>query len=63
MKGGHIAAVWELSTDLTDEDAVEQSRLAFEDSRGQGFDDFEVWDRSRRIYQNSLGWPVSPEPG
>lgn len=32
LRGGHIVAVKELSTDLSDEEAIEQCRLAFENS-------------------------------
>ncbi len=54
MKNGHIAEVRELSTDVSDEDAIEQCRLAFENSITQYFDDFEVWQRTRKVYQHSL---------
>ncbi len=42
MKGGHIALIKELPIDLSDEEAVEQFRLAFA-GRVEGADDFEVW--------------------
>src|SRR5271166_5336515 len=59
LRGGHIVAVKELSTDLSDEEAIEQCRLTFENSlqsfdNSQYFDDFEVWKRARKIYQHSL---------
>ena len=53
MKGGHIAAVKELSPDLFDEEAIEQCRFAFKNSPIQ-IDDFEVWQRHRKVYQHSL---------
>jgi hypothetical protein len=53
MRGGHIVSVRELSTVLSDEEAIEQCRLEFEKSR-QYFDDFEVWQRTRKVYQHSL---------
>jgi hypothetical protein len=53
MKGGHIVLVKELPTDLSDEEAVEQCRLAFE-GRREYLDDFEVWQRTRKVYRHSL---------
>ena len=53
MHGGHIASVKELSPDLSDEEAIELCRLAFED-RLEYLDDFEVWQRTRKVYQHSL---------
>jgi hypothetical protein len=53
MKGGHIVSIRELPADLSDEEAVEQGRLAFEAGR-EHLDDFEVWQRTRRIYRQSL---------
>jgi len=52
MRGGHIAAVQELPR-LSDKEAVEQCRALFEASN-DGFDDFEVWERARKVYQNSI---------
>ena len=57
LRGGHIVAVKELSTDLSDEEAIEQCRLAFENGlqySDNPFDDFEVWKRVRKVYQHSL---------
>ena len=53
MKGGHIALVKELPADLSDEEAVEECRLAFE-CRGEYADDFEVWRGARNVYRHSL---------
>ncbi len=53
MKGGHIALVKELPADLSDEEAVEQCRVAFE-GRLEHTDDFEVWRGARKIYRHSL---------
>jgi len=52
MKGGHIALIKELPIDLSDEEAVEQCRLAFA-GRVEGADDFEVWRGARNVYQHS----------
>ena len=57
LRGGHIVAVKELSTDLSEEEAIEQCRSAFENSleySDSPFDDFEVWKRARKVYQHSL---------
>jgi hypothetical protein len=57
MKGGQIVAFNELSPDLTEEEAVEQGRLAFEKDPIQDLDDFEVWDCNRKVYQASnVNW-------
>jgi len=67
MSGGHIVSVKVLSTDLSDEEAIEQCRLEFENSR-QYLDDFEVWQRTRKVYQHSLDrevltfWKRGPWP-
>jgi len=53
MKGGHIVLVKELPTFLSDEEAIERSRLAFAD-RLDCFDDFEVWQHTRKVYRHSL---------
>ncbi len=53
MKSGHIMSVKELPADLSDQEAVEQCRLAFE-SKPEFFDDFEVWRLDRKIHQHSL---------
>jgi hypothetical protein len=56
MKGGHIVSVEELSTDSSDDEAVNQSWLAFE--RRLKFwgdvDDFEVRLSGRKVYRHSL---------
>lgn len=51
LSGGHIA-VEEVSSELSDGEAIEQCRLVFE-SRRQYFDDFKLWQRSRKVYQNT----------
>ena len=53
MKGGHIVSINELPTQLADEEAVEQCRLAFE-GRPEYLDDFEVWQGARKVYRHSL---------
>ena len=53
MKDGHIVSVEDLPTDLSDQVAVEQDRLAFE-SKPKSFHDFEIWQRTRKIYQHSV---------
>jgi hypothetical protein len=53
MKAGHIVLIKELPTDLSDEEAVEQCRLAFEGGRERA-DDFEVWRGARNVYRHSL---------
>ena len=50
---GHIVSVKELPADLSDEEAVEQCRLVFE-NRLEYVDDLEVWHRTRKVYQHSL---------
>ena len=39
--------------DLSDDEAIERCRAAFEKEPG-AFDDFEVWCLARKIYQHSL---------
>lgn len=51
LSGGHIA-VEEVSSELSDGEAIEQCRLVFESCR-QYFDDFKLWQRSRKVYQNT----------
>jgi hypothetical protein len=53
MKGGHIVSIKELATNLSDEEAVEQGRSAYR-ARREYLDDFEVWQRTRRVYRDSL---------
>ena len=53
MKGGQIVLVKELPSDLSDEEAVEVCRLAFE-GRPESSDDFEVWRGARKVYRHSL---------
>jgi hypothetical protein len=53
MKGGHIVLIQDLPSNLSDEEAVERSRLAFVD-RLDYFDDFEVWQNTRKVYRHSL---------
>ena len=52
-EGRNIVLVQELPTNLSDEEAVEQSRLAFE-RRLEYLDDFEVWQRTRKVYRHSI---------
>jgi hypothetical protein len=57
LRGGHIVAVKELSTNLSDEEAIEQCRLAFENGlqySDNPFDAFEVWKGVRKVYQYSV---------
>ena len=54
MRDGHIRDVEVLPTHLSDQEAIEQCRLAFERQR-EAFDDFEVWHLARKIYQHSRG--------
>jgi hypothetical protein len=47
MRNGHIAAV-ELLDVKSDEEAVEKCRALFEERKPK-FEEFEVWDRTRKI--------------
>lgn len=49
-KGGHIVGVEALPPDVMDDEAVEMARHLFEQRKSE-FDGFEVWDRTRGIYQ------------
>lgn len=51
MAEGHIRAV-ELLTVSSDEEAITQSIALFRERAGSGFDRFEVWDRTRCVYQH-----------
>jgi len=51
MRGGHIVAVKEFPG-LSDQDAIEQGRLLFEE-HSEEYDDFEIWDHNRKVYQHS----------
>lgn len=50
LRGGHICAV-ELLADASDEGAITQAKTLFE-KRQKEFERFEVWDRSRLVYQH-----------
>ena len=54
MKGGHIVSVEKLPTDLSDEEAVNQSWSVFE-GRLEFYDlnDFEVRQGGRKVYRHS----------
>ena len=52
MKRGHIVSVKEFPTNLSDEEVIDQSLLAFE-ARREDLDDFEVWQHNRQIYRHS----------
>ena len=56
MKGGRIVSVEELATDLSDEEAVNQSWLVFEGRLKfwDDLDDFEVRRGGRKVYRHSL---------
>ena len=56
MKGGNIVSVEELPTDLSDEEAVNQSWLVFEGKLefSGDLDDFEVRQGGRKVYRHSL---------
>jgi hypothetical protein len=47
MRGGHIAAV-ELLDVKSDEEAIERSKVLFEERKFK-FEGFEIWDRARKI--------------
>ena len=49
IKKGHIRDV-EFLEPAPDDGLIEQGRAFFEKRSAEGFDDFEVWDRARRIY-------------
>jgi len=53
MKNGHIADVEPLPANLSDQEAVEHCHSAFL-RRQASFDDFEVWQLARKVYQHSL---------
>lgn len=50
LRGGHIGTV-EILTDASDEAAINQAKTLFE-KRSREFERFEVWDRSRLVYQH-----------
>jgi hypothetical protein len=50
MKDGHIQAVEELP-DLWDDQVIEKSHRLFEAKPKGQFDGFEVWDRTRMVFQ------------
>jgi hypothetical protein len=54
MRKGQFATV-EFLKPGTDESLIEQCKACFKNRSVEGFDGFEVWDRTRKIY-------VYPEP-
>jgi hypothetical protein len=55
MLEGHIRAV-EILDPGTDDSLVMQGQAHFEQAIKGPFDDFEVWNTTRRVYSLSEGW-------
>jgi len=62
MQGGHIVAVKLLTVGVPDAEAIEEAKRAFWAAEPGKYDAFEVWDRTRFLYQYARD-ETDPGPG